>query len=351
MVVPGDRVVLAVDPTIPQPRSVLESLTQVVEEAGVEPGSLTVLSPTNAPEIPRAVSPGETSMVVHDPDDRAQLAYLASTQQGRRVYLNRFLTDADVVVPVGRMSYDPDLGYHGPWSVLFPELSDRDTMRALRDRPIGPAGDGAREQARVRLEESLEVSWLLGTQFQLGLVPAAAGLLEPVAGRDTSVRDRGIAVLEQHWTFRAPARAEVVVAGVGRPGTAATLADLANALATATRLVQHGGKIILLSRASGAIGPSLRRLIDADDPRNAAAALRGQEGSDDYLTARRLARALAWADLFVYSALEPQVVEDLSIVPLERPEQARRIVANSGSSLFVSQAELTWADLEGEEQP
>src|SRR5438105_1992268 len=82
---------------------------------------------------------------------------------------------------------------------------------------------------------------------------------------------------------------------------------------------------------SWAIGPSLRRLIDADDPRNAAAALRGQEGTDDYLTARRLARALAWADLFVYSALEPQVVEDLAIVPLERPEQARRIVANSGS--------------------
>src|SRR5262249_8207592 len=118
----------------------------------------------------------------------------------------------------------------------------------------------------------------------------------------------------------------------------------------ATRLVEDGGKIGVLSRASGAIGPSLRRLIDTDDPRNAAA-LRGQEGPDDYLTARRLARALAWADLFVYSALEPQVVEDLSIVPLERPEQARRIVANSGSSLFVSQAELTWADLETEEQP
>ena len=350
MVVPGDTVVVAVDPTIPQPRSVFSALVDVFEEAGVAPGSLTWLAPAHVAGIPEAVPPGGRSVVVHDPDDRAQLAYLASTKQGRRVYLNRLLTDADVVVPVGRMGYDPDLGYRGPWSVLFPELSDRDTMRALRDRPIEPASDGGREQARARLDEALEVSWLLGTQFHLGLVPAAAGLLEPVAGRDTSVRDRGIAALEQHWTFRAPARAEVVVAGVGLPGTAATLADLANALATATRLVQHGGKIILLSRASGAIGPSLRRLIDADDPRNAAAALRGQEGTDDYLTARRLARALAWADLFVYSALEPQVVEDLSLVPLERPEQARRLVANSGSSLFVSQAELTLAQVDSDEE-
>src|SRR5262249_20354360 len=159
----------------------------------------------------QAELPGGSSVVVHDPDDRAQLAYLASTKQGRRVYLNRLLTDADVVVPVGRMGYDPDLGYRGPWSVLFPELSDRDTMRALRDRPISPAGEDAREPARARLDEALEVSWLLGTQFHLGLVPAAAGLLESVAGRDTSVRDQGIAALDQHWTFRAPARAEVVV--------------------------------------------------------------------------------------------------------------------------------------------
>jgi hypothetical protein len=350
VVVPGDTVVVAVDPTIPQPRSVFSALGDVLGEGGVEPGSLTWLVPASAAGIAEAVPPGGSAVVVHDPDDRAQLAYLASTKQGRRVYLNRLLTDADVVVPVGRMGYDPDLGYRGPWSVLFPELSDRDTVRAWRGRPIEPAGGAAREQAGARLDEALEVSWLLGTQFHLGLVPAAAGLLEPVAGRDTAVRDRGIAALGQHWTFRAPARAEVVVAGVGRPGTATTLADLAAALATATRLVQHGGKIIVLSRASGAIGSSLRRLIDADDPRNALAALRGQEGTDDYLIARRLARALAWADLFVYSALEPQVVEDLSLVPLECPGQALRLVASSGSLVFVSQAELTLAEVESDEE-
>jgi nickel-dependent lactate racemase len=350
MIVPGDKVVLAVDPTIPQPRAVLAALVEVLAEVGIEHGSLTWLAPPNGAGFPQAVLPDGSSVTVHDPDDRAQLAYLASTKQGRRVYLNRLLTDADVVVPVGRIGYDPDLGYRGPWSVLFPELSDRDTMRALRDRPISPAGEEAREQARARSEDSLEVSWLLGTQFHLGLVPAAAGLLESVAGRDTSVRDQGIAALDQHWTFRAPARAEVVVAGVGRPGTAATLADLAHALTTATRLVQHGGKIVLLSQACGSIGPALRRLIDADDPRNGIAALRGQEKTDDYLTARRLAQALAWADLFLYSALEPQVVEDLSIVPLERPEQARRIVAHSGSSLFVSQAELTLAEVDSDEE-
>ena len=46
----------------------------------------------------------------------AQIAYLASTSEGRRVYLNRQLTDADLVVPIGTLGYDASLGYRGPWS-------------------------------------------------------------------------------------------------------------------------------------------------------------------------------------------------------------------------------------------
>ena len=67
------------------------------------------------------------------------------------------------------------------------------------------------------------------------------------------------------------------------------------------------------------------------------------KGNDDFLAAHRLARALAWADLFVLSGLEPDVLDDLSIVALENPEQARRLVAKSGSCSFVSQAERTLA--------
>ncbi len=117
-------------------------------------------------------------------------------------------------------------------------------------------------------------------------------------------------------------------------------------MTTAARLVQHGGKIILLSRASGPIGPALRRLMDVDDPKSAVAALRGQEAAEDYPIARQLARAMAWADLFVHSALDPQIVEDLSMVALERPEQARRLVAGSRSASFVGRAELTRAEVE-----
>jgi hypothetical protein len=348
LVVPGDRVVVAMDPTCPRPASIVKTLVRAFEDAGVPPEDVTAVTmPSHAGIVDLGPIDG-SSVRVHDPDDRNGLSYLATTKQGRRVYLSRALTDADVVVPVGRIGYDPDLGYRGPWSVVFPGLTDRETTRAVRNGGFDATGDEPRTVDRAAIDESFEVNWLLGTQFHIGLLPGADGLLEVVAGRDASVRDRGIAELERNWTFRAPARAELVVAGVGRPGTPATLEDLTDALLTATRLVQHGGKIILLSRASGPIGPSLRRLMEVEDPKNAAAALRGHEAFEDYRVARRLARAMAWADLFIHSALEPQVVEDLSIVALERPEQARRLVANSGSTSFISRAELTLAEVEDE---
>jgi hypothetical protein len=140
-----------------------------------------------------------------------------------------------------------------------------------------------------------------------------------------------------------------VVVGVGGPGDLPTLESLAEALATATRLVQHGGKIVVLSRTEGEFGPAFQRMIGADDPRNAAAALKGHQADDDYLSARALARALAWADIYLVSRLDPQLVEDLSLIVLERPEQARRLVAQSGSCSFVSRAELSRAEVEGEE--
>jgi hypothetical protein len=58
-----------------------------------------------------------------------------------------------------------------------------------------------------------------------------------------------------------------------------------------------------------------------------------------------VAQALAWADVFVLSGLAPELVEELSLIVLENPEQARRLVAKSGSCSFVSQAQFTRASV------
>ena len=342
MIVPGDHVAIAFDPAIARPQPILEEIGRVLQEAGVEAEDITILAPSHTHLLAEGSLAGAT-LAIHDSRDRGQLAYLAATKQGRRIYLNRILTDADAVIPVGRLGYDPIMGYQGPWSVIFPELSERAAIEAHRGRYRDDTVELATARTGATLDESFEVSWLLGSQFHVGVVPGSAGVVGVVAGKENAVRERGIALVDSCWTLEAESRAELVVVGIGGPGIPATMDDLAAGLATACQLVQHGGKIVVLSRVRADLGPAVRSLIDLEDPKRRAAALRGHEADDDYVAARRLAQALAWADVFLLSDLEPDLLDGLSLVALEDPEQARRLVGRCGSCSFVSHAELTRA--------
>jgi hypothetical protein len=251
-----------------------------------------------------------------------------------------------VVIPVGRLGYDAVLGYRGPWGLIFPGMSNQETLRAYRALTTADSPD--RDRPRPALTESTEVSWLLGSQFHLGIVAGTSGLAEAVAGLEAVVLAEGARAVDRTWSFAAESRAELVVAGIGRPGVPARIEGLAEGLATAARLVQRGGKIVALSRAVGPLRPALSHVLEQDDPRLALSALRGHEASPDYTAARQLARAMAWADVYLLSALDRDLVEGSSLITLERPEEVRRLVAASRSCLFLSQAEYVRARVTGE---
>jgi nickel-dependent lactate racemase len=281
------------------------------------------------------------ALVEHDPSERSGLAYLSTTKEGRRIYLNRHITDADVVIPVGRLGYDPVLGYRGPWSLIFPGLSDQQTKASYR---AGISSDPTdRITPPARLDESFEVSWLLGSQFHLGLVPGDSAVAEAFAGLAEAVRDEGIRSVNRLWCVQAPVRVQCVVAGIGGPGRETGIGELVDGLVTASRLVSQGGKIVALSRARGAIGPSLQRLIAAGEAREAPAALRGHDDDVDSVLGRRLARVLAWADVYLQSGLDRQVVEDLYMIPFDHCDDVRRMISRSGPCFVLSRAEWTRA--------
>jgi hypothetical protein len=285
--------------------------------------------------------PSGLTWTIHDPRDESRRAYLASTRQGHRIYLDRLVTDADFVVPVGPLSYDPILGYQGPWGMIYPGLSDAGTIQAVRSK--GANGLGDRPGDRPALAESTEVSWLLGSQFQVGLVVAASGgAARVIAGEAETVRREGMAAVDDAWCFATDQRAAVVVVGVGRSEGANDFEQLARALDTGARLVRRGGKIVALSQVGGPLGPALQRLAGCEDPTTLGmSVLKNARDQPDFVEARMLARSLNWADIYLWSGLDHDVAEDLALVPLGRPEEARRLVNAADSVLFVSYADLT----------
>ena len=334
-VVPGDRLVIAFDSRVPEANEVLNVVWETLSAAGIERNDVLVIT-TGA--VAEGSIPADLPFEIHDVQgDRSRFAYLASTSEGRRVYLHRSLHDADFVLPIGCFDQDPILGRRGPWGVIFPGLSDLETLRAFQklttERRVEPS------KKRLGFRESIEVSRLLGSQFQIGVFASKGRVVAALAGLDDSVRIEATSRIDERSTFRVDRQADLVVAGVGDSKRAVNLDELSQALSIATRLVRPGGKIALLSRASGSIGPAFKKLAAEEDPRIGPSALRGFESAEDYPTARRVAKALASAELYLLSGLDRDFLEDLGIIPLNRAEDVQRLVKGASSSIFLSETE------------
>lgn len=334
-VVPGDRVAVALGLAGPAALAAVAELSRVFASADL--AEFVVVSTNPQPgEMP----PGVT-WEVHNPDDRTRIAYLATTKDGQRVYLNRSLTDADFVLPVGWLGFDRALGYSGPWSALYPGLSDRETLTRFRAMVAPPRAAGT-DALPPGLAESSEVGWLIGCQLQVGVLPGSEGRpASVIAGLEALVRREGVAAVDRNSTFCVADRADVVIVGVRGQGPLATIDELGGALEAATRLVRRGGKIVALSDLDGPFGPATRRLAGVENPKAALTRLRGHEADLDHLAATQIATSLAWADVYLHSRLDPDAVEDLAIIPLGRAEEARKLAGSAASLIAVNDAERT----------
>ncbi len=109
---PGDRVAIALGAEVPQIAKVTAAIVQTLAAAGIDADGITILrnrgdADANA-EDPCGLVPAHLAERIrvrtHDPANRRNLAYLAASEAGEPIFLNRMLTDADVVLPVGLRS-------------------------------------------------------------------------------------------------------------------------------------------------------------------------------------------------------------------------------------------------------
>ena len=125
---------------VPQAAQITASVVRGLIAAGIAPDGITILRSqagvSNGAEHPcRLVEKPldrQIPTVVHDPCDRAGLAYLAADDNGEPIMLNRLLTDADVVLPIGCMQGAGSGGYFGIHTPLFPAFSDQTAVARFR---------------------------------------------------------------------------------------------------------------------------------------------------------------------------------------------------------------------------
>jgi nickel-dependent lactate racemase len=344
-VVPGDRVVVALDRSTPGAATLVRCVWDCLAARGVSPEDVLVIHPATVDASPcpdpRGLLPAgarrEVRWACHDAEAPGACTYLASTAVNERIYLARELVDADVVVSVGAMAYDPVLGYRGTHSVLYPGLSSQEAIRrahGLGHDELGP------DDARGLRQTIDEVGWLLGVQFTLQVIPAGqGGVADVLAGASDAVLRKGKTLLRRRWHVRLPERPRTVVLAVDATAYASPWWSLGAALDVGRRIVARHGRILVLTDLSTApVGGGWNLLRDSRTPRDAFQPLRAA-APDDLIPATSLAKAVDWANVHLLSRLPTELVEELFMAPLGETEDVDRLLDQDERCVLLESAQ------------
>jgi nickel-dependent lactate racemase len=350
-IVPGDRVALVADRRVPGLTAIIAAVWRVLETAGVQAKDVAIVQPAAlfASELPdpRTELPtdvrGEVVWHVHDATRDDACGYLASSATGERIYLAREVLEADFILPISAAGFDPVIGFRGPGAVFYPGLSTSAAFGKTLGQghsELGPDDDRPLKQ----LVE--EIVWLSGVQFAIQTVPhrqrgeAAAVLV----GGVEAVARRAKKQLDKYWRVKRTGRVDTVVAAVTPTEGATRWEDVGSALETAQKLVERGGRIVLLTDLAQPLGPGIELIRQQTSARSALKALRGQT-PPDWLAARQFAAAADWAGVYLLSNLEPDVVEELFLTPLESEAEVQRLLDMTAECILLAGAQHTYAEI------
>lgn len=346
---PDDHVAVLLDEGIPRLAQLLTPLLEHLTEARVTPDAITLLCPPGSSrqdwlqDLPDVFE--DVRVEVHDPTDRRKLAYLATTKQGRRLYLNRTAVDADQLVVFTRRSYDPVLGYFGAETAIYPALSDQATRAEYFERLLALGADAIRPvypESRTVQQEANEAAWLLGAPFLLQVIESAGDGIAHILGGSLDASAEGRRLLDARWRLAVEQPVDLVLAGIGGDPARHDFATLARALANAARVVQPAGRIVLLTQATPRLGAAGQQVFDAVEPADIVAELESEPGPEAY-AALDWASAVQKAKVYLLSGLPEETSEELFVTPLQKAEQAQKLVGLARSCLVLPDAHKTLA--------
>ena len=345
-VVPGDSVAIVIDPETPH---VIELLIAVCEQLLSVPDSgisLSLLLPPDpgsagwshvVEKLPLHLQQ-QLTVHVHDPSATDQLSYLASSAAGDRLYLNRRISDADLVVTIGIVCFDSLLGYRGTTSGVFPSFSDTDAIQQARTQghpELTP------EQPRPYRQLVDEVGWLLGTQFSVQIVPGPGDTpLAILAGLPEDVMTAGKDLVDRVWRVKPRKEVDAVVLSVPCDASSGWK-QFGNAIELATRLVQPDGRIIVVADLPVPEGPGATMLRRCQDAEELLKPLRREPGPDA-VEITQLINTLRHARVYLYSNMPSDIVEELGIIAIEDPAELQRLTTAAKSCVALPNANYAW---------
>jgi nickel-dependent lactate racemase len=356
--VPGDRIAIALEAGLPQADSIVAGIVHTLLQGSAQPQDIAlVVAAGDADQsreevarelvrsLPEELRPA-VDVVLHDPTDKNRLAYLAASSDGKPIYMNRTLCDADVVIPVGMLRMEDSLGYVGVHGALFPAFSDELTQQRFR----APSSSNWNALRRRRAEEADEAAWMLGCQFSIQVVPGPGQtLLHVLVGDSGAVERRGRELCAAAWQFESSRRAQLVLVSIEGGPEQQTWENFARALFAASQVVDDDGAIVLCTALARRPGPALRQLASTHDDQVVLHELM-REKTPDAVPAKLLVELRDKVRVYLLSELPGEDVESLGLGYVESAGDVERLRRQFNSCIVLGNAHRAWIRTPAEPQ-
>lgn len=339
---PGDRGAVAVARGVPQTNQVVVGAVRGLIDAGIEPANISVVLETPLPTLENlrhelfGATGVDINIEVHQPEEETACAMLGVTAAGRALRINRTLTDADLLLPIGVAR--PRVDAQSPLSrfaALAPGFSDEPTQRRFRNAQANASG----KRSKAHREEVDEAGWLMGVIFSLQMTPGPDdSILGVFAGDPQAVADAAEDLANDAWTAPAEDAADLVVAIVGSHPHSDTWERIEHALLASEAYRRRGGAIVLCTEALDRPRGALRRLIDDDDYPRLEAQLRRLD-LPHAGPALQLARALEHGSVYLRSPLAAAETESLGMTAVAGDRELERLVDRYQRYVVLDQAD------------
>jgi len=345
-ITPSDQITIALEEAVPQGEEIAAQVVNHLIESGVTADGIIVLRSAadvaagrgNPLPLLSEDLQNRIRLVDHDPNDQQALAFLATAKSGDPVWLNRVLTDADMVLPIGSIHGRAVPGHFGIHTAIYPTFADQ----ATQTRFCSPQTIGDRGRHRRKLVEAVdEIGWLLGIMFTIQVVPVTGDrAMHLVAGATEETCRRARALYRKAWRFDVDQRAGIVVAGIEGDRRRQTWQNLARSLVAASECVEDGGAIVVCCDLEDEPGEAVDRLRRCRSSEEALGEITEQP-TPDALVAAQLVRSLERVDLYLRSGLGRDLLEDLMIAPVESDDEVNRLVNRFPTAIVLGNAPQT----------
>jgi nickel-dependent lactate racemase len=349
---PDDHVAILVQEDMNGLSAILQALLLHLFSAEVKPENITLLFPPRLhsqlskpdsdhpmpPWLAQLPSEFQACRIEEHHHESSHMSYLASTPKGRRIYLNRTLVDADQVIILGPVRFDPFFGVACGLADLFPTFSDQATKQELFHLPLSREGGvyaNSSKKPHAIWQEADAVGWLLGMPFVIAVLEGPGdAILSVWAGGAEAVRQKAEASLREERQFHVSSEVDLVIGTVSCVPEQQSFAQIAAAAALGSRITRTNGAVAILSEVRSELPRGAETMQRAPDPSSGLGRLR-HDPKADLMCWWQLATAVEKNKIYLFSHLPAQAVEDLWMIPLEKAAQVQNLINQAGKVLVI----------------